>query len=338
MNGVDFGQMADRVFAGSSLRVPWLAKLIDQLKPDVLHSFTIQQASYLTMAAKSLCQLPFPSWIVSNWGIDIHFYSPLAFHREAITAVLSECDYYFAECWRDVELARLLGFAGTVLDVLPIGGGFELNRFRRLRVPGPTSSRRSIMVKGYQDLVGRGLVALRAIREVADVLQDYRVIVYSAKQDMRIAAELLSHETGLDVEVPPFLPYEVLMRYHGRARISIGLSASDALSTSSLEAMIMGAFPIQSKTSCLDEWVSDGETALLVPPEDPTAVAAALRRAVMDDRLVDQAQTTNDSIVSDRLDASVVNPRLLRMYERAYESHIGSGIAMINSAAETTDE
>jgi glycosyltransferase involved in cell wall biosynthesis len=107
-----------------------------------------------------------------------------------------------------------------------------------------------------------------------------------------------------------------MLRLHGRARVSIGMSISDALSTSALEAMVMGSFPIQSNTSCLGELVRDGESGILVHPEDPKAVATALRRAVSDDALVDRAAEINARIAAEQLDQSVVRPRVVEMYER----------------------
>jgi len=48
--------------------------------------------------------------------------------------------------------------------------------------------------------------------------------------------------------------------------------------------MVMGSFPIQSNTSCLGELLRDEESRmLLVHPEEPEAIAEALRRAVTDD-------------------------------------------------------
>jgi glycosyltransferase involved in cell wall biosynthesis len=320
VDGIDFGLLADTVTPNASRRAPWLAKLIDDLRPDVIHSFTIQQAAYMTMAARLLCRRPFPVWIVSNWGIDIHFFRRLKMHRGAIASVLARCDYYVAECHRDVAFARELGFGGEVLGVAPIGGGFDVARFRALRQPGPTSARRLIMIKGYQNVVGRALVALRGVELCTDHLRGYRVALYAADADVKLAAELLAHTTGLPVEILPFLPYDDLMRYHGQARISIGLSLSDAISTSALEAMVMGSIPIQSHTSCLDEWVRDGETGLLVHPEDPVAVAAAIRQVVADDGWVDAAVAANDRTVGERLDAAVLNTRILAMYEHLAEA------------------
>jgi glycosyltransferase involved in cell wall biosynthesis len=107
-----------------------------------------------------------------------------------------------------------------------------------------------------------------------------------------------------------------VLRVQGKARVSIGLSISDGLSTSALEAVIMGAFPVQSNTSCLCELVKCGEGALMVPPEDPNEVAAAIQRAATDDNLVDRAAELNAQAARERLSEEVVRPVVIAMYEQ----------------------
>lgn len=302
-----------------SLRVSsstWLTRLIRWLKPDVVHSMEMQRAGYLTWEAKRQLKDRFPPWIVSNWGSDIYLFGRLAAHSEKIRAVMAACDYYHCECHRDVQLARDFGFRGEVLPVFPVAGGFDLEWMRGLRQPGPTSTRRTIALKGYQTWAGRALIGLRAIELCADALRNYRVVVYMPTPEVRIAAELVRESTGIpfEFEFKSWTRADVL-RLHGRARVSIGLSISDAISTSLLEAMIMGSFPVQSNTACADEWLKDGETGILVPPNDPEIIAAAIRRALNDDKLVDRASEINTRVADERLDYSIIQPKTIELYQ-----------------------
>jgi glycosyltransferase involved in cell wall biosynthesis len=186
----------------------------------------------------------------------------------------------------------------------------------QFRQPGQTSARRLIALKGYQGWAGRALVGLRAIELCADALKNYRVAVYMAGDEVKIAAELASKATGIPIEIIPSGSHDDMLRLHGQARVSIGLSISDAISTSLLETMIMGSFPVQSNTGCGDEWLTDGETGILVPPDDPQIIAAAIRRAVTEDELVDRAAELNARVTAERLDYSVIQPKVIEMYER----------------------
>jgi glycosyltransferase involved in cell wall biosynthesis len=295
-----------------------LARTIRRLKPDIVHSLEMQHAGYLTLAARERLGAKFPTWIMSIWGSDIYLFGRLREQMDKIKAVLSACDYFACECQRDVELARAAGFKGEVLPVLPATGGFDIERMHQFRQPGPTSARRLIMLKGYQGWAGRALFGLRAIELSADALKGYRVAVNLAGEDVTIAAELVSQSTGIPIEIVPQSTYEDILRLHGRARVSIGLSISDGASTSMLEAMVMGSFPIQSNTSCADEWVKDGATGLLVHPEDTEGIAAAIRLAVVDDALVDRASEINMRVVKERLDQRVIQPRVVDIYQKVY--------------------
>ncbi len=300
-------------------RVSQLKHLIKKLQPDLIHSIEIQAAGYLTLDARKEYKGQFPPWIVTNYGSDIYLFGRLTEHADKIKAVLAACDYYSCECQRDVQLAKQMGFRGEVLPVLPNTGGFDLTRAAQLKQPGPTSARRLILLKGYQSWAGRALVGLRAIALCANELQGYRIAIYLATPEVKIAAELLSQSTGLPIDLIPLCSHDEMLRWYGRARVYIGLSISDAISTSLLEAIVMGAFPIQSCTSCADEWIVDGEMGFIVPPEDPEPIAAAIRRALSDDALVDRAAELNTQLASERIDQKIIRPQVIAMYEKVAE-------------------
>jgi glycosyltransferase involved in cell wall biosynthesis len=293
-----------------------LARLIERLRPDVVHSLEFQCAGYLTIDAKRHVRGRFPSWIATNWGSDVHWFSRFPEHERRIRAILQECDFYTCECHRDVVLARRLGLTKPVPLVSPNAGGIDVDEARRMWACGRVSSRRLIAVKGYDNWHGRGLVAMRAVELAGDALSGYEVAVTSAAPTVASrAAELRAQ--GLKVTVLPSLPHRELLRLYGRARVALALSVTDGLSTSTLEAVAMGAFPVQSSSSCLDEWVNDGETGLLIDAEDAEGAAAALGRALADDRLVDAAAEANAAVVSERLDERILQPRAIELYRIA---------------------
>lgn len=293
-----------------------LKRLMKKIRPDIVHSMEIQHAGYLTMEAKRAHKESFPPWIVTNWGSDIYLFGRLAEHEPKIREVLAASDYYSCECKRDVALAREYGFNGEVLPVFPNAGGFDFERITSLRSSGKVADRKTIMLKGYQHWAGRALVGLRALERAAEILKGYEIVIYSVSSEVLIAAELFTKSTGIPTcIVAPQTPHEEILNLHGQARISIGLSISDAISTSLLEAMAMGSFPIQSWTSCGNEWIEDGKTGILVPPEDPEEVEKAIRRALTDDYLVDNAASLNSILVEDKLDQSNLKSKVVEFYK-----------------------
>ncbi|NUN65844.1 glycosyltransferase family 4 protein [Pseudanabaena biceps] len=304
-------------------RANLIHQFIQQKKPDIIHSLEFQNSCYLTLFTKQKYYQNklFPKWIATNWGSDIYLFGRLKKHQDIIRQVLAECDYYSCECHRDIKLAQNFGFQGQFLPVFPNTGGFELELISKLRQQGSTSQRKIIMLKGYQTWAGRALFGLRALERCADILQGYHIYVYSARtEDIQIAIELFAHSTKISITaIPLSSSHQKLLELHGKARISIGLSISDGISTSLLEAMVMGSFPIQSWTACANEWLVDGETGLLVPPEDIEVIESAIRKALEDDQLVDSAAQRNYELAKIRLDSKALKQRTIQFYQTVFE-------------------
>jgi hypothetical protein len=310
--------IVDRWFPERSFPGWKLAQLIKTLKPDIIHSHEIQHAGYLMVDALKYLDGKLPPWIVTNWGSDIYYFGRLQKHQPLIREVLANCDYYTCECKRDVHLAREFGFAGEILQpVMPNPGGFHFDQLDQLSTPGPVSARRILLLKGYQGMFGRALTGLIAIEMCKDLLRDYEILVYSAApEEVSNAVEMLAQSTGLNIKVVPKTEdHNAIMRLRGQARISIGLSVSDAASISFLETLAMGSFPIQSNGGSACDWIRDGETGFIVPPEDPAAVASALRIALTDDDLVNRAAEINNATVRARLDFNKLKVHVRNWYE-----------------------
>lgn len=301
-------------------RAKKLSQLINKLRPDVVHSLEIQGAGYLILKARKIHIGVFPPWIVTNWGSDIYLFGRLRQHQNKIREVLSSCDYYSCECERDVKLAQEFGFNKKILPVFPNTGGFDLGNLERPRNKTLTSKRKLIVLKGYQDWAGRALVGLRALERCMDVLDGYEIAIHSAAPDVIIAAELLTQKTKIPTRIiPPYTSHNAMLMLHAGSRISIGVSISDAISTSLLEAMVMGAFPIQSCTACAEEWIQDGVSGMIVPPEDPDIIEMALRTALSNDKLVDEAAVINWQVAQSRLDGKQLRQKTIDMYDTIWE-------------------
>jgi hypothetical protein len=294
-----------------------LADLLRRLRPDVVHSLEMLKAGALVRRARAITGGPHAPWIASHWGSEMFLLGRQPHHRQELEAILAECDELVVDCTRDTRLAREMGLRGRLAPILPAPGGFDLAPTAGLRAPGPPSARRWVTLKGYHGWAGRALVALAAFERCASALAGYRVAVHSADPPVVDAAATTARRIGVPIEIVPPRPHAEILRLHGRSRVSIGLSISDGLSCSLLEAIAMGSFPVQSDTGGAGDWLRHEETALFVPPEDVDAVARALQRALTDDALVDRAAAANAELVRRSFERSVILPSVLALYERA---------------------
>jgi len=178
-----------------------------------------------------------------------------------------------------------------------------------------------IVVKGMEGGFGRGLVALRALELCAEELRDYRAAVTLASPEVEVEARRVQHETGISIDVESQRwPRDYVLALHGRSKIFVGIAVSEGANTSMLEALVLGSFPIQSCTACADEWLVDGQSGLIVPPDDPEAIAGAIRRALSDDDLIDRAAELNEQVVAERLDERIVRPLVVSRYREVVDA------------------
>ena len=251
----------DRIFS-NYFRSVFLSVLIRSFAPHIVHALELQNAGYL--AARSFQSLgsPKPVLIATNYGSDIFWFSRKTRHEKRLMGLLAKVDRYAAECNRDVLLAKELGFGGEVLPVQPNAGGFDRSLLDR--EPLRQNDRKIVMVKGYHGWVGRAHIAIQALESISTELADYEIAVYSCNLSTKRLARKMAKRTGLNVTAysKGALSHDDMVEKFSRSIIYVGLSLSDGVSTSMLEAMAMGAIPVQTNTACCDEWFSDTGVAI----------------------------------------------------------------------------
>jgi len=295
-----------------------LAEAVERFRPHLLHSMESQIAGYLVAELWRRAPQGMP-WVHSTWGSDLSLYGAMSGHAARLAAMFRNVSYHLADCRQDIGLARGLGYAGPELAVLPSTCGVDVARLAAL-APQPPSQRRQILVKGYQNWAGRNLLALSALMLVAEEARHHEIVIPNADPAMREWAGIMTNRTPLRVTALPRLPdADAVIGEMAQSRIVLSLSLSDGLPTMLLEAMAVGAFPIQSRAGCACDWFEDGVTGLSVPATDTRAVAAAISTALRDDAMVDRAAQRNLATVRDRWDADTNGAVARAIYRRAME-------------------
>lgn len=269
--------LLDRLL-NDSVRRFLLRRYLRLVSPDFVHAVEFQKAGYLTVKAlNDLGDLRTPL-LVTNYGSDIFWFGQFPAHEKKIKNLLKRADYYSAECDRDVALAGSFGFAGQILPTIPNSGGIGVPPLDE--VDFDLAARNTVSIKGYDGWVGRARLALKALPLLAPELDGFRVAVFSANLRTRVLAQWLTFRHRIHVEVfnKNALTHSEILQLFRRSRIYVGISKSDGISTSMLEAMASGAIPVQTSTSCCNEWFT--QTGAKVESLDVMAVANAIREGL----------------------------------------------------------
>lgn len=179
------------------------------------------------------------------------------------------------------------------------------------------SSRQLITLKGYNDHWGRATVGLVALARCSASIRrkGLRIVINNPETAVLALAARLRERLGLDIVTNDYVSHQQILETYANSRIAIGLSLSDGNSTSMLEALAMGAFPIQSNTAAVDEWFVDGQSGFSVPPEEVDVIASAIEQAISDDVLVDNAHRLNWQTTVSRLDYTLLRKKSLAIYD-----------------------
>lgn len=300
--------LADRIFQ-DWIRAIFIALRIAITSPDLVHVLELQNGGYPTSKAMRLLKRGRrPMLFVTNYGSDVYWYRKFPSHVQKLKRLLEEADYFSAECQRDVEIAKGLGFNKTVLSTCPVTGGISVDLMPRGLNSIPLSERRSIAIKGYQGEWGQALEAIDALLKTdLDILRKFQVELYSCDTATVNAARKLQ-ELGISVLTTGKgeLSHEQMLELFKRSRLYIGLSTSDGISTSMLEAMSQGAIPIQTNTSCANEWISSTAQGFVVALGNSLGIANAVERVLSDDAYVISAQASNFKVIESRYDRTKI--------------------------------
>lgn len=293
-----------------------LAAAIRMLAPDMLHTLELQHATYLGLEARRRMKPSFPIWMASNWGSDLFLYHRIASHVPVLREVMQSLDALHSECARDNKTAVDLGFRGVHFPNVPASGGSDPKLFRETAALTPPSQRDLILIKGYHGWAGRGQHLVLAIHRIAPMLKRYRIRITHSDPATTEMVQAVAKEDGLDIAVDRYYPdHSAALERLKQARVVVGCGISDGISTTLLEAMMVGAFPIQSDTACACEWIESGVGGFILSPHDTSAFADAIAKAVTDDRLVDNAASLNRKVALKRWNTDEVAPVVVRGYQ-----------------------
>ncbi len=289
-----------------------LVQILNEIQPDLVHSFEMQSCSYPIL--ETMQKFPKIKWLYSCWGSDLFYFQNQPQHVSKIKAVLSRINYLHTDCNRDFILAKNLGFKGKHTGVIPGGGGFHLEEF--LPFIHSVSERKIILVKGYQHKFGRALPIFKALMYLTDYLTDYKVIVFGSH---KVVIDWV-HENRLPFKVFPkdTISHEEILKIMGQSAVYIGNSLSDGIPNTLLEAIIMGAFPIQSNPGNVTaEIISDGKNGFLIEnPDDEKVIANLILKVLQQRELLETAFEINQKIAKERLDYMVNQQKIVALYQQ----------------------
>jgi glycosyltransferase involved in cell wall biosynthesis len=181
------------------------------------------------------------------------------------------------------DIAAQLGVDSERMTVVPVGVDHSVFRPRPELTPVPGR----IMVTSSSDVPMKGLVPLlEGVAKLRTEREIELVVVGNPRPEGRVARAIERLDLGPIVRCVSGISDDELAGNYAQAQVAVVPSLYEGFSLPAIEAMACGVALVATTGGALPEVVGeDGVTGLLVPPNDPGALAGAIGRLLDDAEL-----------------------------------------------------
>ena len=292
-----------------------LASIIRQRQVDVLHSHEF----YMGVAGGLVAKVLGRGHVITMHGS--HYFAERKLRARALRFVAKLGDGIVGVSAATAkELHDVLGLGPDVVHRIDNGIAFEAG--------DAAAPRRELGLRDGEQLIlsiGRlspekgHAVMVKALAELAasaDGVPPWRAAIAGGGPEEAPVGALVE-SAGLGARVRLLGRREDVSSLHAAADIFVLPSLSEGLPLALLEAMNAGAAIVASDVGGIPEVVTHGETALLCPPGDPSALAATIRRLLGDPGERKRLGAAARRLVRERYDIA----KMVDQYERLYRGN-----------------
>lgn len=284
-------------FARYILCVPRVKKLINVIKPDILIAYRI--TSYGFMAACT----GFHPLVLAAQGQNI------TYNNSRIKALF--CKYAISKAdmihsWGDNMTQRLreLGASSDKIFTLPRGINTNLFSMPSEKI-APQTAYRLISTRGLNPDYN----FIQILKAISDLQLTFRNFKYSIVGDgpYKVNLQQMAKKLGVEnfVEFTGKIAHDKLPSLLRESDVYIATVATDGVSTSLLEAMASGVFPIVTNNASNRLWIKNGVNGYLVDYGDYQGLAQRIKNALENVELRKHAAEINRQIVDKKASIDV---------------------------------
>ena len=287
---------------------------LNQIAPDIVHSFELKLSCLPILNVMQKNKIP---WIYSSWGSDVFYHKELGVSTKEVLKCLQRIDFLITDCQRDYRLLQEIGYKNKFLGVFPGNGGIDIY----LQHIKPLTLRKKILVKGYESFGCKASTIVKALELIpAVLLTDFEIIIYSCDLEIQSMIKKSLFFNSLTVKIylrNHFVSNNDMLKMMGQSVLHLSNNISDGMPNTLLEAMGMGAFPIQSNPgSATEEVIVHGKNGFLISdPFDANVLSKLIFDAISDINLRQTAQEYNTRFIVENYDRKILKNSILDLYK-----------------------
>ena len=301
----------------------WLAKIIREWKPDIIHTlglFDEQGGEYYLKVRKEFKLEHIGKWVLQlRGGSDMTLRHNLPECQPMLTRALTECDYLICDNYKNIDYCEEFGvprskFAPFV--PVPGSGGMKISNNSVSRQVIPSKRERIILwPKAYDCIWSKGVPVIAAIQSAWERIYPCEIYMLAISPEIYQWFYTLPLKIREHVHIFDRIPRQDALLLMKRARIMLAPSLVDGVPNSLYEAMAYGAFPIVSPLETIIPIVKQEENVLFARNIYPDEISDTLIRAMNEDELVDRAAVKNFELVAKLVDRELISQKVVEFYK-----------------------
>ena len=306
----------------------WLARIISQWRPDIIHTLGLEPAGYLYARTRDRFKLAG----IGKWVLQLRGGSDLSLSRldpersEMLATVIRQCTQLISDNVVNIHYVKVMGVKEeqiASLTPVPGTGGVDISTLVRLQKTHPVKRRLILWPKAYDSPWSLALPVFEAIKMSWERLQPCQIQMLAMTESTRMWYWALPQSIRQHCHMTERVPRQQVFELMAQARVMLAPSLVDGIPNTMFEAMATGTFPIVSPLETIRTVVEHEKNVLFARNLYPHEIADALCRAMTDDTLVDQAAESNLTLVRNIADREILGPRIIEYYERLAKEPTG---------------
>jgi len=298
----------------------WLARIVREWKPDIVHTLGIDPAGELFFDVRREYRLENAArWIVqTRGGSDLALARFDEQRAPRLGEIMRAADALLSDNAVNFEIALDWGVRPDQLSPLgtvPGTGGVDVDLLAAHASGAPSSRRTIVWPKAYESPWSKALPVFEALAQYWKRLPSCEIHVLATVPETRMWFQALPDAVKKACHLDHRIPRDQLLKLMGRSRVMLAPSLVDGTPNAMFEAMATGAFPILSPLATIKPLVRDERNVLFARNLYPDEIGNALVRAMTDAALVDNAVEENLALVRTLADRARIRPRVVDMYE-----------------------
>ncbi|PWT94736.1 MAG: hypothetical protein C5B55_02265 [Blastocatellia bacterium] len=303
----------------TSLAGHWLSRIIRSWRPDIIHTLGINQGGEFYLQTRRRFQLDgVGKWVLQTRGgsdLTISHFDPK--RREQLTDVLRSCDVLICDNEVDLSIASNLGLRDqqrASIAPVPGTGGIDVESMLQKWQGQPSTRQAIVWPKAYDSAWGKMLPSFEALKLSWDVIRPCEVHMLSMNDESFMWFWTLPDEIRQSCRTYRRMPRSEVLELMPKARVMLAPALTDGIPNSLYEGMAAGAFPIVSPLETISPVVKSEQNVLFAHNLYPHEIANALKRAMTDNVMVDEAAKRNVELVRNIAGRDRIRPLVLEFY------------------------